>query len=88
MRFRGPEMYVVRNSNHIALIVGWAKSPGTADVTALGDRAILPTRSDQTIRPIAWAKALTALMNAVSRAQAPLPTLHIGFMESVDYLFA
>ena len=32
-----------RNSNHIALIVGRAKSPGATDVTTLGDRAILPT---------------------------------------------
>jgi hypothetical protein len=31
-----------RNSNHIALIVGWAKSPGTADVTALAATRFCP----------------------------------------------
>lgn len=73
-----------RNSNHIALIVGWAKSPGTADVTTLGDRAILPTRSDQAARPDRVGKGAHRPHECSRPCQAPLPTLHmIGFMESV-----
>jgi hypothetical protein len=73
-----------RNSNHIALTVGRAKSPGTADVTTPGAMRFCPRGPTKPRVPTAWAKARTALMNAVSRARRLCPTLHmIGFMESV-----
>jgi hypothetical protein len=46
-----------RNSNHIALIVGWAKSPGTADVTTLGATRFCPRGPTKPRVPTAWAKA-------------------------------
>src|SRR5262249_34138161 len=66
-----------RNSNHVALLVGWAKSPGSADVTTLSATRFCPRRPTKRV-PTAWAKARTALINAVSRAKAPLPTLVVA----------
>jgi hypothetical protein len=70
---RGTPVQRFRNSNHIALIVGWAKSPGTADVTTPGVTRFCPPGPTKPHVPTAWAKARTALMNAVSRARRLCP---------------
>ena len=62
-----------RNSNHIALTVGWAKSPGTADVTTLGATRFCPRGPTKPRVPTAWAKAPAVLLNAASRARRLCP---------------
>ena len=75
---RGTPVQRFRNSNHIALIVGWAKSPGTADVTTPGATRFCPRGPTRPRVPTAWAKR-TRPHGCGQPCQAPWPTL--GFME-------
>jgi hypothetical protein len=62
-----------RGLTHRPVTEGWAKSLGTADVTTPGATRFCPRGPTKPRVSTAWAKARTALMNAVSRARRLCP---------------